>query len=165
MSREDGRTDHHELIWELFVEGALRYRSSWILGNGSAVSVWIPPGGSEMSDEQENRLLECVKASLGPRAIRFNEVLRLMGEAHPRSVDHYYLSLLGTDPDHRGQGLGMKLLDHDLATIDLQSCPAYLESSNPANNERYKRVGFEIVGSFQAPDGGPLVTTMWRSAR
>ena len=110
MSREDGGTDHHQQIWTIFVEGALRYPSSWILGRGAAVSVWIPPGGSELSDEQENRLHDCVASALGPRASRFFHVLQLMEEAHPRSVDHYYLSLLGTHPDHRGQGLGMHLL-------------------------------------------------------
>jgi hypothetical protein len=43
--------------------------------------------------------------------------------------------------------------------------PAYLESSNPANNDRYARVGFEPVGEFSYPGNGPLVTTMWRLAR
>ena len=165
MSREDNRTEHQALIWTIFVEGALRYPHSWILGNGAAVSVWIPPGGSELSDEQEQRLRDCVAETLGPMASQFFEVLRLLEEAHPRSVDHFYLSLLGTHPDFRGGGKGMQLLIHDLAIIDTIHVPVYLESSNSANNERYKGVGFEPAGSFQTPNGGPRVTTMWRSAR
>jgi hypothetical protein len=43
--------------------------------------------------------------------------------------------------------------------------PAYLESTNPANDERYKGVGFEPIGEFSYPGGGPVVTTMWRPAR
>jgi hypothetical protein len=43
--------------------------------------------------------------------------------------------------------------------------PAYLESSNPANNGRYASVGFEPHGEFSYPGGGPVVTTMWRPAR
>ena len=59
----------------------------------------------------------------------------------------------------------MWLLEHALAVIDADGCPAYLESSNPANNHRYAGVGFEVVGEFSYPGGGPVVTTMWRPAR
>jgi len=43
--------------------------------------------------------------------------------------------------------------------------PAYLESSNPKNLERYGRLGFEPRDEFSMPDDGPPVTTMWRPAR
>jgi hypothetical protein len=49
--------------------------------------------------------------------------------------------------------------------IDAEGLPAYLESSNPANNDRYGGVGFQAVGEFAYPGGGPVVTTMWRPAR
>ena len=42
---------------------------------------------------------------------------------------------------------------------------AYLESSNPANNHRYQRYGFEKIGEFYPPGGTSPVTTMWREAR
>ena len=66
---------------------------------------------------------------------------------------------------HRGHGLGIALLADNLARIDAEHMPAYLESSNPANNARYSRLGFEQRGAFSVIDGGPIVTTMWRSAR
>jgi RimJ/RimL family protein N-acetyltransferase len=43
--------------------------------------------------------------------------------------------------------------------------PAYLESTNPANNARYERVGFEPTGTFEGYTPGSLVTTIWRPAR
>lgn len=43
--------------------------------------------------------------------------------------------------------------------------PAYLESSNPANDHRYASVGFHPIGNFSYPGNGPVVTTMWRSRR
>ena len=33
--------------------------------------------------------------------------------------------------------------------------PAYLESSNPANVNRYRRLGFEPIGEIFVPDGLP----------
>lgn len=59
----------------------------------------------------------------------------------------------------------MSLLAHDLALIDSEHLPAYLESSNPANDQRYARCGFEKVGEISYPGEKPSVATMWRSAR
>jgi len=151
-------------FWRLFVEGMLRYRWIWLVDGGRATSLWVPPGGTEMSPEQEERLALLARR-LGPDEDAFHELLRRFDAAHPRTEPHYYLSLLGTHPDHRGQGIGMRLLAHDLALIDEEHCAAYLESSNPANNRRYAGAGFEPFGEFSYPGDGPVVTTMWRPAR
>ena len=165
LARPDGSTEHHAQFWEMFVEGALRYPWVWLSGRGEATSVWIPPGGTEMSDEQEQRVASLAEELLGPTAPQFFELLDRFDAAHPRDEPHYYLSLLATHPDHRGKGVGMAQLRHDLSLIDDEGFPAYLESSNPANNERYAAVGFEALGEFTYPGGGPVVTPMWRRAR
>jgi len=92
------------------------------------------------------------------------DLLARFEEAQPRTEPHFYLSLLGTHDDHRGKGIGMALLEENLARIDAEHMPAYLESTNPANLARYGRVGFVPIGEFSAP-GGPTATTMWRDAR
>ena len=165
MRRTDGRTDHQTVFWRVFVEGALRYDSTWLTEGGGATSIWIPPGGTEMASEQEERLAELVEEFLGPVGEDYFELLARFERAHPRGESHYYLSLLGTHPDHRGKGLGMRLLAHDLELIDGQHLPAYLESTNPANNPRYESAGFERMGEFSYPGSGPVVTTMWRPGR
>ncbi len=165
LARTDGSIEHHARFWKLFVEGALRHPWVWLTVGGEATSVWVPPGGTEMSEEQEDRLSELANQYLGSAAGDYLELLTRFEAAHPRDEPHYYLSLLGTHPDHRGKGIGMALLEHDLALIDAEGSPAYLESSNPANNHRYAGVGFEEVGEFSYPGGAPVVTTMWRPAR
>jgi len=165
MVRPDGSTGHHPRFWKLHIEGALRYPWVWLTAGGEATSIWIPPGGTEMSEEQEEQLTELAEECLGSAAHDYLELLSRFDAAHPRDEPHYYLSLLGTHPDHRGKGIGMALLEHDLALIDTEGFPAYLESSNPANNHRSAGVGFEALGEFSYPGGGPVVTTMWRAAR
>jgi ribosomal protein S18 acetylase RimI-like enzyme len=93
------------------------------------------------------------------------ELLTRFEQAHPRDQPHYYLSLLATHPACAGRGLGMSLLAESLARIDLEHSPAYLESSNPANNHRYERYGFERTREFFPPGSATPVTTMWREAR
>jgi GNAT superfamily N-acetyltransferase len=165
LARADGSTEHHARFWRLYIQGALRYPWVWLTTGGEATSIWIPPGGSDMSEEQEDILTELASECLGSAADDYLELLTRFAAAHPRDELHYYLSLLGTHPDHRGKGIGMALLEHDLGLIDAEGLPAYLESTNPANNVRYTSVGFRAVGEFAYPGGGPVVTTMWRTAR
>ena len=91
--------------------------------------------------------------------------LERFDSSHPKDPPHYYLSLLGTRPEHRGAGIGMGLLAENLARIDELDMPAYLESSNPDNDPRYERLGFERIGEFSTPDDSRVVATMWREPR
>ena len=157
--------DRAEPLWRLFIEGALRHDWVWSTDAAGAVAIWIPPGETELSDEQEATLARAAGEILGPEGAAYlDEVMLAFATAHPQDEPHYYLSLLGTHPAQRGHGIGMRLLAQNLASIDLERRPAYLESSNPANNLRYEGVGFRPIGRFSLPADGPVVTTMWRPA-
>jgi ribosomal protein S18 acetylase RimI-like enzyme len=165
MAAPDGRIDHMPLLWRLYVEGALANGWTWLADESAAASLWIPPNGFELTPDQEVQLDVILDDRLGRKAPVYRELMARFEAHHPREEAHYYLTLLGTHPAHRGRGIGMRLLAHDLTLIDAQHAAAYLESSNPANNERYGRLGFEATGRFEYPGGGPVVTTMWRAAR
>jgi GNAT superfamily N-acetyltransferase len=151
--------------WQVCTVGALRY--PWVIRSGGfeTVSVWIPPDGTEFSPAQEEQLPDLLRELVGARTAEVTELLNRFAEAHPRHTPHYYLSLLATADAHRGRGLGIALLRENLARIDLEGLPAYLESSNPANNPRYQALGFVPVTSFRAPGDGPVVTGMWRDSQ
>jgi GNAT superfamily N-acetyltransferase len=129
-----------------------------------AVAVWVPPGAPEMSPEQEAEGEAFVREALGPRAHEVLALFERFDEHHPRRQPHYYLSLWGTHRDHAGRGLGTALIHDNLARIDAERMPAYLESTNPANLPRYEALGFDRSGEF-GPVDGPVITTMWREAR
>jgi GNAT superfamily N-acetyltransferase len=151
--------------WRFCIGSALRYPWVWIGGNYAAASVWIPPEGTELTQEEEDRVEPLIRDLIGPRCDHVMELLERFDASHPRERPHYYLSLLGIHPDFRGQGLGMALLVDNLKRMDAERVPAYLESSNPANNPRYERLGFRQVGEFTTPDGKRTVATMWRDVQ
>lgn len=155
------RRAQHRQLWRLAVEGAVRYPWVWLAPDNAATSVWIPPEGTELSEEQEERLEPLLRELLGPGAARVVETFSLFERHHPRAAPHYYLSLLGTDPLQSGRGHGLRLLAGNLRLIDEAEMPAYLEASNVANVPLYERYGFTVHGSFRPP-GGPEVVTMWR---
>ncbi|MGK2931707.1 MAG: GNAT family N-acetyltransferase [Solirubrobacterales bacterium] len=154
-----------KVFWEFFAGSALRYPWTFIAGDFAAVAVWIPPGGIEMTPEEEVAAEPLLEGLIGPRATEVMALIHAFDENHPTDRPHYYLSLLGTRADHRGRGIGMALLAENLARIDVERAPAYLESSNPANDARYGGQGFHRIGGFDRPGGSARVSTMWRDAR
>jgi GNAT superfamily N-acetyltransferase len=153
------------VFWGFLIKGALRY--PWVMMTESceAAAVWIPPGGTEVAPEDEALWASLAERLFGSRAGEVLELLARFEENHPHTEPHYYLSLLATHPDHAGRGIGMRLLAENLARIDTEHMPAYLESTNPANNPRYERQGFVTTGAFHPPGSDVPITTMWRDAR
>lgn len=154
-----------EAWWRFFVASALRYPWVWIADDYAAASVWIPPDGVELTEQEEASIEPMLADLLGARAAGVLELLERFDASHPADPPHYYLSLLGSHPSRRGEGIGMALLSDNLARIDAEGAAAYLESSNAANDPRYERHGFARVGKFTRPDERVTVSTMWREPR
>jgi GNAT superfamily N-acetyltransferase len=166
MAADRTTADERLVLWRLFAAAVSRYPWSSIVGHGTAVSVWIPPDGIELDAQEEAELDLALGTILGSDgAAAFHALAERFEANHRRDVPHAYLSLLATHPDHRGHGIGMRLLADDLRRIDQLHLPAWLESTNPANDARYRSVGFEPVGSFRTIDEERVITTMWRPAR
>jgi GNAT superfamily N-acetyltransferase len=166
LARPDGTTDHHARYWQIYVEGALRYSTVFMTEDASAVSVWIPPGGTELSAAGEHAVERLVRATLEPVAARaMFELWERFAANHPHDEPYAYLSLLATHPQHSGRGLGQRLLAEDLERWDTAGVPAFLESTNPANDHRYERAGFGRIGGFRAVLDDAPISTMWRPTR
>jgi GNAT superfamily N-acetyltransferase len=159
------RAGQHRALWRLFVEGALRDDGVWLTAGGTATAVWIPPGGTELSPEQEQAVEALLDSWTGVAPARVRHAMELFEAARPHDEPHHYLTLLGTHLAHVGHGHGLGLLAATLAYVDKAGTAAYLEASNPVNVPLYRRYGFAPLGSFRLGDEGPEVVTMWRPAR
>ena len=157
------RSEARRRYWRFNLASAMRY--PWVRLITGAASAWVPPNGAELTDAEETEVEPLLRELVGEHTDAFLECLDLFESNHPREEPHYYLSLLGTHDDYKGQGRGMQLLSENLTLIDREAMPSYLESTNPANITRYESVGFRRVGSFTLPGGGPTVDTMWRDAK
>jgi GNAT superfamily N-acetyltransferase len=159
------RREQQGVLWRALAEGAMRYPTVWLSAGDTATAIWIPPDGTEVSEEQEAALVTALADLLGDEAPRVFRVMEAFDLAHPHHEAHFVLTLLGTADAHRGHGYGLDLLAQSLTVVDDADMPAYLEASNPINVGLYQRYGFELFGSFTLPDGGPDVATMWRPRR
>lgn len=162
---DDRRVDQLAAFWGPQLRAAMRFSWTFVTPGCEAAAVWIPPGEPELTPEQERDVVALTVGLVGQQqADVIFEVFEQLEQQHPHDPPHFYLSLLGTHDDHRGRGLGMALLGDSLRVIDELGMPAYLESTNPTNNERYMRHGFQPVGVVTMANGH-RITTMWRQPR
>ncbi|MBV8386572.1 MAG: GNAT family N-acetyltransferase [Acidimicrobiia bacterium] len=127
-----------------------------------AAALWAPPGKWRMSAGLQLRLTPSVLRIVGLKRLPLiAKGLAMMDKQHPDDRPHWYLAVLGTDPDYQGKGLGSAVMQPVLDRCDADGVGAYLESSKEANIPFYRRHGFEVTGEIVLPDGPPI-WPMWR---
>jgi GNAT superfamily N-acetyltransferase len=122
MPDASGGVAFRRQFWSIILHGALRYPWSWLSASGSAVAVWIPPGGAERTAQGDDELTMLL-ASMPPQAAeRTRSVLDALERQHPTLSDGdqepAYLSLLAVHPTQQGKGEGSALLKRTLERID-----------------------------------------------
>lgn len=146
-------------LYAVFADLALRMGEAWVAGDGAAAAIWQPPGRPPADDpEAEARVHEL----LGTGLERYLVAARLIAEHRPERP-HYYLDVLGTDPEHQGAGLGGAVLAPVLARCDAERLPALTDTSAPENLPFYERQGFALLAEYDEPDGGPRVWVLERA--
>ena len=128
-------------------------------------ALWAPPGKWKMGLLQQILLTPKMARvttwkRLGPVMAGINVIER----KHPRAP-HFYLFVLGTEPEHQGKSVGTQLLAPILERCDREGMPAYLESSKERNLLLYERNGFRVTEKMNVPGGGPPIWLMWRDPK
>ena len=94
-----------------------------------------------------------------PRLLRLDDFLRTH---HPRAP-HFFLAVLGVEPDMQGRQLGSALLRTLSARADAAGLPCYLETDREPAKRLYMRHGYEVVGEHELANLGGV--RFWRMQR
>jgi ribosomal protein S18 acetylase RimI-like enzyme len=99
--------------------------------------------------------------------MRFMKSLDFVEKIHKREAPepHWYLMILGVEPQRQGQGIGSALMQPAQAKADAAHLPAWLETEKEINVKLYRKHGFDVVVETDLPDGGPHIWCMKRPAR
>lgn len=157
------RRARRSAVFRLFVEGALRHDGVCLDSSATSATVWIPPGLTDLSADQEEALDAVLDAGDPADAQRIRQAFTLFERTRP-AEPHHYLSLFGTRPDVTGRGHGQRLLAANLDLIDAAGGACYLDTHDGLV-PLYERFGFHRIGAFALPHGGPTVNALWRPAR
>jgi GNAT superfamily N-acetyltransferase len=135
----------------------------YTVDGGAAAAMWARPGDWRDPPLAVLRQLLTLVPALGRRLPRSLAGLHKIEERHP-AHPHWYLAVLGTDPERQGEGIGSALLQPVLAECDRLEIPAYLETGRERNVHFYTRHGFRVTERIDLPDGPPM-WLMWRDPR
>ena len=80
-------------------------------------------------------------------------------------VRHWYLFLLGVDPQHQGKGYASTLLRGMLSRVDEEDLPCYLETEVERNVPIYEHFGFDVIDEFIVPDTMVKIWAMLREPK
>jgi ribosomal protein S18 acetylase RimI-like enzyme len=97
---------------------------------------------------------------------RLSRVIHALSDLHQRHVPepHWYLMVIGVDPDRQRQGIGTALIDPVLRRADTQGLRSFLETNKESRIPFYERLGFQVV-EHGTVDGLPDSWGMVRSPR
>jgi GNAT superfamily N-acetyltransferase len=137
-------------------------------GKIASAAVWLPPGAYPRTPRRElmtyvrtlPTILQC-----GKRIGRSVALLGAVDRAHHELHEpHYYLAILGSDPQFQRSGAGTAVLTPVLERCDTEGLPAYLETQKEANIAYYARHRFELVQKLEVK-GCPPIWTLRRDPK
>ncbi len=126
-----------------------------ISSNMEGVAVWIP---SEKAARTQWRMMVngglSLYLKLGRKIVsRRRPVIDFISLIHRLHAPfrHWYLELIGIDPELQGKGYAGILLKAMLARLDRENVPCFLETQNGNNVPIYQHYGFKVVENVVIP--------------
>lgn len=134
----------------------------------ASAAVWLPPGAYPRGVRRDlmtylrtlPTLVHCGRR-LGRAVALLTAVDKVHHEIHE---PHYYLAILGTDPEFQRAGAAGAALAPVLERCDTEGLPAYLETQKEANIAYYARHRFDLVQKIEIA-GCPPIWTLFRQPR
>ncbi len=121
---------------------SFEHLTAYVAPEFCGAALWLPPGVHPNGEALEAVFRETARPEhLDDLLATFEK----MDQWHPEEP-HWYLPLIGVEPNAQGSGLGVALMRYAVARCDQAGALAYLESSNPRNISLYERHGFEVMG-------------------
>ncbi|MFA5604615.1 MAG: GNAT family N-acetyltransferase [Dehalococcoidales bacterium] len=131
-------------------------------------AIWMPPGKATLSILGfllSGGITPIIKMGLKTE-LKMLPLDKFMEQKHRKLVPypHWYLALLGVDPQYQKQGYAGKLLRPMLEKLDNENMPCYLETSSEKNYLMYRHFGFEIIDEYVLPKADIKLWAMLRKA-
>ncbi|HLN43163.1 MAG TPA: GNAT family N-acetyltransferase [Acidimicrobiales bacterium] len=161
----DPRTRHLRLprMFQALLGEALPLDEVYTTESLRGAAIWNPPGTFPLGWQGNARMGWTMARLLRHRLVDRAEGLLYFDRHHPKEP-HWYLQMLGTEPEWQGKGIASSLLSPILERCDQSGHRVYLEASKEKNIPFYARHGFVVTEEMQVPKG-PTVWAMWRDPR
>ena len=163
------RADLLRPMWDALIGFARVYGEAYTTPDGEGASCWIAPQHAKMTAWKMIRTGFALPRSMMrmPKDARdrFFALMRFIDGHHKRLMTepHWYLWVLGVDPDAQGRGIGGGLLRPTLERASADGVPCYLETQTESNVAFYRKRGFDVLDEAREPVGDLPIWFMARS--
>jgi predicted N-acetyltransferase YhbS len=131
----------------------------WEAGEAAGAVTWLSPEHVDALATSNTVIRESVHALSPDEGVR-HDALWSWVESRIPDEPHWFLDLIGVDPDRQGAGTGRALVDFGLDLARRDGLPAFLETGVARNVGYYERFGFRVTMHGDAPMNGPHVWFM-----
>ena len=156
----DARRSRLPRLFDALVRTALPLREVYTTEALRGAAIWNPPGTFPLGWRTNAKMGWTMARLLRSRFPHCARGLMYFDTHHPREP-HWYLQMLGTDPQWQSKGVGSALLARVLERCDRTGERVYLEASKEDNIAFYSRHGFRVDEEMNVPRG-PTIWAMWR---
>ena len=123
-------------------------------GTPKGAAVWIAPSQTLTPEQKSQAGIDRIPDVFGQTAYQnYQFLVDCLNPLRTRDMPepHWYLSILGVDPDHQGKGIGRTLLEPVFSRADASGTRCYLETFTEVNVSFYQRIGFEVLTADTIP--------------
>ena len=145
------------------LRAALPFGEVYMTDDARCAAIWNPPGTFPMGWSSDMRVGLTATRLVGLRMTARARGLLYFATHHPKER-HWYLQMLGTEPEWQSRGMGSAILVPVINRCDLDGERIYLESSKERNIPFYERHGFAVDRKIHV-QRGPVVWAMWRDPK
>jgi len=134
--------------FKILIRYTFKYGDIYYTEGNKGVALWLGPDkpiGDDIKVFSMGMILYPFKIGLR----NFIRVLNVSGEwdkEHKKMPKkHYYLMVIGVEPEFQQQGIGSRLMQEGLAKADDEKLECFLETVTPEDVRFYKKHQFEVV--------------------
>ena len=153
---EDDRPGQIRWLFGRIARYAMRYGRAHTTEDVRGFAIWLAPGDPDMQVLRLLRLgIAAAPCRLGYRSVRrLMRFSKVKDALHHRLAPerHWYLLMLGVDPEAQGGGVGSALVRPVLEQADADGLPCYLETAVEQNTRIFGKYGFETAGEADLTD-------------
>ena len=146
----NGKRRMAQLLWwmKILLRYTLIYGSIHFTEDHKGIAMWVGPDEPVLDDVKILSMgLIMYPFKIGIR--NFLRVLDISGQwnkEHKKlSKRHYYLMVIGVEPEFQGKGIGSRLMQVGLNRADDEELECYLETVTEEDVEFYKKHDFDII--------------------
>lgn len=161
----DRRAVALRVLFTHFLEHGLGAGEVHVIAELTGVAIWLPqPLPAAKADAGSGRLAQFLGEEGARRRTAFAAHLAPL-HRFEMPGPHWYLSVIGVDPEDQGRGLGGALLKPMLERAAGEGLPVYLETAQPRNVPFYLRHGFRLAVEGTEPSSGLSFWTFRREPK